>query len=161
MTTACLTSYTASVLALIGSAIIVGHIPGLGLKAKVPTTECQNWNHTSPCTFTDNIIINNQIQDCFVSPDLLDRLNDTDVNIPDLNNNNNDADCSNWNPFSLLYLSPIKIEDVSRVLAENLKGNNDIKLFGTHGNAWKWTDAIKNYLLKDSVPTILFPIASF
>lgn len=159
-----MTSYTASVLALVGSAIIVGQIPGLGLKTKVPANECQNWNSTSLCTF-DNIIIERPTQDCS-GISYLDILNDTDTINSDISCDTDlekeSPDCTIWNPFSSfsINLSPIKLQDISRALVANLKADNDIKLFGNPGN-WKWTDAIKSYLLKDSVPTILFPIASF
>lgn len=126
--------------------------------------ECQNWNSTSPCTI-DSIIIDMPTQDCSVIS-YLDRLNDTDV-ISDISCDTDlekeSPDCAIWNPFSSfsINLSPIKLQDISRALVANLKVDNDIKLFGNPGYTWKWTDAIKNYLLKDSVPTILFPIASF
>ncbi|KAK6625074.1 hypothetical protein RUM43_005365 [Polyplax serrata] len=67
VTTACMISYTASVLALVGSALLVGQIPGLKLKPKVPMTDISEWNvNSTSSTLSDNLINVdcNAIQDC-------------------------------------------------------------------------------------------------
>lgn len=60
-------SYTASVLALVGSALLVGQIPGLKLKPKVPMTDISEWNVNSTSSTLSENLINvdcNAIQDC-------------------------------------------------------------------------------------------------
>lgn len=59
-------SYTASVLALVGSALLVGQIPGLSLNPVMPMTEVDDWtNSSSPSALLENLLLHSEkLQDC-------------------------------------------------------------------------------------------------
>lgn len=169
-----MTSYTASVLALVGSALLVGQIPGLAFKSRtqgIGANQCQNWHNTSSSMpFVDSHIESNIIQDC-LAPSSLEKLNDSDVEEPSifcrdirsLSIGDTQRDCITWNPRHVLssQLNPTSWLNAAHSLLVHFKGNNDLKLFDQTLTTWSWADVIKNYLLKESAPAILFPIASF
>lgn len=167
-------SYTASVLTLVGSALLVSQIPGLGLKPKVPISDIAN-NWTSPLPSAENVLGHSTgIQDCNISCSLELR---TEVNITDpefsrlcqpgynfiinhnLESGTNVHYLKGFDAF--MYFTPNNFLDVGNLIIEKSKyGSLGISLTRSF-NVWTWSDYLNNFLLKDSVPRSFYSVASY
>ncbi|KAL0272435.1 UNVERIFIED_CONTAM: hypothetical protein PYX00_005404 [Menopon gallinae] len=159
VTTACLTSYTASMLTLLGSALLVSQIPGLGFKTKTEQiSNNQNWSNISSYNSA-----NFMIQDWPITPPLVNsnhydfgselepNITLNDLLIPNsLVNNEKHLFMEITSPQDELYPH---VRDIA------IKRHNDA--FNTTKTVWDWTDVIINYLLMNSVSSILFPAKDF
>lgn len=154
MTTACLTSYTASMLLLLGSALLVSQIPGLGFKPKVEQTNTnQNWSNISSFN-SENFIT----QNWYKTPP-------ANLNNFELKSNNTFSNI--LMPNSLVHNKKHFFTELPsqqdefyihvRVISNKLFNNS----FNSTKTVWDWTDVIINYVLMNSVSSILFTAKDF
>ena len=161
-------SYTASILALVGSALIVSHIPGLELKPKLTTPEVKEWNNTSlPGQTHSPIIYSERTEDAKNLTTVIPRVyfNIRESEFLNLSRNipcktcYKDKDLNIWNKW-YSYLLPTNIIDAEYFNFEKKELKSGL-LFTQNFNMWIWPEYIKKFFIKEPTPRGFHFISSF